>query len=69
MLVVQSQDGPDVGTPLLPLHLVAKLATGTMEGGGKSDRLESGQMQICANHLAVLRGRVWPSGDGLPGGY
>ena len=43
--------------------------TGAMEGSGKSDGLESGQMQTSADLWAVFRGRVRPSGDGLPGGY
>jgi len=51
MLVVRRrrQGGPDAGTPLLPLQPVERPATDTMEGGGKSDRLESGQMQTRAN--------------------
>jgi len=51
MLVVRRrrQDGPDAGTPLPPLQPVERPATGTMEGGGKSDGLESGQMQTRAD--------------------
>ena len=51
MLVVRRrrQDGPDAGAPLPPLQPVEGPATGTMEGGGKSDELESGQMQTRAD--------------------
>jgi len=51
MLLVRRrrQDGPDAGTPLPPLQPVERPATGSMEGGGKSDRLESGQMQSRAD--------------------
>jgi len=53
MLVVRRwrrQDGgPDAGTPLPPLQPVERPATDTMEGGGKSDGLESGQMQTRAD--------------------
>jgi len=34
-----------VGTPLLPLQPVERPVKDTMEGGGKGDWLESGQMQ------------------------
>jgi len=46
MLVVwrDSDPDPDVGAPLPPLQPVERPAEGTMEGGGKGDRLESGQM-------------------------
>jgi len=43
------QDGPDAGAPLPPLQPVERPATGTMEGGGKSDGLESGQMPTRAD--------------------
>jgi len=53
MLVVRRrrrQDGgPDAGTPLPPLQPVERPATDTMEGGGKSDGLEGGQMQTRAD--------------------
>jgi len=51
MLVVQGrrQDAPDAGTPLPPLQPVDTPATGSMEGGGKSDGLKSGQMQTRAD--------------------
>ena len=51
MLVVRRwrQDGPDAGTPLPQLQPVERPATGTMEGCGKNDGLESGQMQTCAD--------------------
>jgi len=40
------QDGsPDAGTPRPPLQSVERPITETMECGGKSDGLESGQMQ------------------------
>ena len=48
MLVVRQRrrqdSGPDAGTPLPPLQLVERPATDTMEGSGKSNVLESGQM-------------------------
>jgi len=47
MLVVRRwrQDGgPDPGTPLPPLQPVEGPAENAMEGGGKGDGLESGQM-------------------------
>ena len=66
----QRQDGgPHAGTPLPPLQPVERSATDTMDGGGKSNGLESGQMQTRADLCAAFRGRVQPSGDGLPGGY
>ena len=43
------QDGPDAGTPLPPLLPVERQATGTMEGIGTCDGLESGQMQTPAD--------------------
>jgi len=52
MLVVRRrrQDGgPDVGTPLPPLQPVERPAKNAMEGGGKGDGLESGQMPTCAD--------------------
>ena len=53
MLVVRRrrmQDcGPDAGIPLPPLQPVERPATDTMEGGGKSNGLESGQMQTRAD--------------------
>ena len=51
MLVVrwQRQDGPDAGISLPPLQPVERPATDTMEGSGKSGRLESRQMQTCAD--------------------
>jgi len=52
MLVVRRrrQDGgPDAGTPLPPLQPVERPAESTMEGGGKGDGLESGQMQTRAD--------------------
>jgi len=51
MLVVRRpmQDSPDVGTPLPPLQPVERPATGNMEGDGKSDGLESGQMHTRAD--------------------
>jgi hypothetical protein len=47
MLVVrrQRQDGLVAEAPLPPLQPVERSATGTMEAGGKSDGLESGQMK------------------------
>jgi len=41
--------GPDAGIPLPPLQPVERPATDTMEGGGKSNGLESGQMQTRAD--------------------
>jgi hypothetical protein len=52
MLVVRRrrQDGgPDAGTPLPPLQPVERPAESTMEGGGKGDGLESGQMPTRAD--------------------
>jgi hypothetical protein len=51
MLVVRlrRQDGPDTGASLPPLQPVERPATGPIVGGGKSDGLESGQMQTCAD--------------------
>jgi len=52
MLVVRlrRQDGgPDAGTPLPPLQPVERPAENTMEGGGKADRLESGQIPTGAD--------------------
>jgi len=52
MLVVRRrrQDGgPDAGTPLPPLQQVERPAENTMEGGGKGDGLESGQMPTRAD--------------------
>jgi len=53
MLVVRRwrrQDGgPDAATPLPPLQPVESPATDTMEGGGKRDGLEGGQMQTRAD--------------------
>jgi len=72
MLVVgqRGQDGrPDAGTPLPPLQPVERPAKDTMEGGGKGDWLESGQMQTRADLGAVIRRRVRTCRDGLPGGY
>jgi hypothetical protein len=43
------QDGPDAGTPLPALQPVERPASGTMEGGGKRDWLEGGQMQTHAD--------------------
>jgi len=40
--------GPDVGTPLPRLQPVETPAEDTVEGGGKGDVLESGQMQTHA---------------------
>jgi hypothetical protein len=45
----RQQGGPDTGTPLPPLQPVERLATDPMEGGGKSNGLESGQMQTHAD--------------------
>ena len=52
MLVMrrQRQDSPDAGTTFPPLQPVERPATGTMEGGGKNDGLESRQMQSCEDH-------------------
>jgi len=41
--------GPDAGTPLRTMQPVDSPAKDTMEGGGKSDGLEGGQMQTCAD--------------------
>ena len=60
---------PDSGTPLPPLPPVESPAEITMEGGGKGDRLESGQMPTRTDLRAVIHRRVQPSGDGLPGSY
>jgi len=52
MPVVQcwTQDsGPDAGTPLPRLQPVQRPVTDNMEGGGKCDGLERGQMQIRAD--------------------
>jgi len=53
MLVVwrrRRQDGgPDAGTLLPPLQPVERRAESTMEGCGKGDGLESGQMQTRAD--------------------
>jgi hypothetical protein len=52
MLVVwrRRQDGgPDAGTPLAPLQSVERPAESTMEGGGKGDGLETGQMPTRAD--------------------
>ena len=48
MLVVRQwrrDVGPDVRTPLLSLRPVDRPAKDTVEGGGKGDRMQSGQMQ------------------------
>jgi hypothetical protein len=47
MLVVRPRrhdGGPVAGTPLPPLQPVERPAKNAMEGGGKGDGLESGQM-------------------------
>jgi len=47
MLVVRrwrQEGGPNAGTPLPPLQPVERPAESAMEGGGKGDELESGQM-------------------------
>jgi len=46
MVVVRrdSDPDPDAGAPLPPLQPLERPAESTMEGGGKGDRLESGQM-------------------------
>jgi len=52
MLVVRrrQQDGsPYMGTPLPALQPVESAAKVTVEGGGKGDALESGQMQTHAD--------------------
>jgi len=41
--------GPDVGTPLPPLQLVERPIKNAMEGNGKGDGLESGEMPTCAD--------------------
>jgi len=44
VLVVWRDSGPDAGAPLPPLQPVERPAESTLEGGGKGDGLESGQM-------------------------
>jgi len=44
MLVVWWDSVPDTAAPLPPLQLVERPANTSMEGGGKDDGLESGQM-------------------------
>jgi len=44
MLVVWRDSVPDAGAPLPPLQPVERLPERTMEGGGKGDGLEGGQM-------------------------
>jgi len=48
MLVVWRDHGPDVGTPLLPLQPVEITAESNVEGSGKGDRMDSGQMPTSA---------------------
>jgi len=48
MLVVQRDSGPDTRAPHPPLQPVERPAESTLEGGGKGDGLESGQMPTCA---------------------
>jgi len=72
MLVVwrrRQNSGPDEGTPFPPPRPVETPAIDGMEGGEKCDTLERGQMDTRAYLRAVLRGRVQPSGDGLPSGF
>jgi len=52
MLVVRQrrhEGGPDAGTPLPPLQPVERPAEHAMEGGGKGDRLETGQIPTGAD--------------------
>jgi len=49
MLVVWRDSVPDAGAPLPPLQPVERPPERTMEGGGKGDGLESGQMPARAD--------------------
>jgi len=69
MLVVCRDSGPDMGAPLPPLQLEERLAKRTLQGGGKRDGLESGQMPTLAGLCAAFHGRVRSSGGGLPRRY
>jgi len=69
MLVVWRDSVPDVGAPLPPLQPVERPPERAMEGGGKADRLECGQMPTLADLLAFFHRRMRPSGDGLPGSH
>ena len=44
MLVVRRDSGLDARAPLPPLQPVERPAESTLEGGGKGDGVESGQM-------------------------
>jgi len=69
MLVVQrpKQDSPYVGTSLPPLQPMERPAEDSLERGGKSDGMESGQMPTCEILCAALHGEMRPGCDGLPG--
>jgi len=69
MLEVCRDSGPDAGAPFPPVQPVESPAEGTLESGGKGDRLESGQMLTSAGLCAVFHGRMRSSRGGLPGGY
>jgi len=49
MLVVWRDSVPDAGAPFPPLQPVGRPPERTMEGGGKGDGLESGQMPTRAD--------------------
>jgi len=49
MLVVWWDSVPDAAAPLPPLQLVVRPANTAMEGGGKDNGLESGQMRRLAD--------------------
>jgi len=48
VLVVSRESVPDTGAPLPPLQPVEISPDRTVEGGGRGDGLESGQMPTCA---------------------
>jgi len=49
MLVVWRDSVPDTVAPVPPLQPVERQPDRTMEGSGKCDGLESGQMPTCAD--------------------